>query len=268
MADGSRSNYFTRPAGIASAMAHGEARRLHHRYQGPEHHLVGLLLHGDSLAARVLLAHGLDLATVRAEIDRLMAQGVLPGPPGEAELRHYDVLVERWLDTQEQLTPEGRAAVRRMIAEGELPGPHLGDAVQLAGLGIDLEAVAGRLTETFGREAYWRAAERVRSRPTQPATHQPMGVPPPIVCGRFLTLAREEAIVRDQEIGPEHVLLGVLQEAEDPIETHRHPAERQLRGQVGLPDRGPHPVRLVVEARGLTLAALAAAVRAELDHHR
>src|SRR5215218_11012022 len=57
-----------------------EARRLGHQYLGPEHLLVGLLAEGDNLAARVLAAHGLDLATVRAGIDRLVAQGVLPGP--------------------------------------------------------------------------------------------------------------------------------------------------------------------------------------------
>jgi hypothetical protein len=41
----------------------------------------------DNPAARVLRAHGLDLETVRAGIDRLVAEGVLPGPqPSDAEL--------------------------------------------------------------------------------------------------------------------------------------------------------------------------------------
>jgi len=77
----------TRPAGTASGLARMEARRLGHQYLGPEHLLVGLLAEGDNLAARVLAANGLDLATVRAGIDRLVAQGVLPGPqPGDEEL--------------------------------------------------------------------------------------------------------------------------------------------------------------------------------------
>src|SRR4029453_2788668 len=77
----------TRPAGIASALARMEARRLGHQYLGPEHLLVGLLAQGDNLAARVLAANGLDLDTVRAGIDRLVAQGVLPGPqPAAVEL--------------------------------------------------------------------------------------------------------------------------------------------------------------------------------------
>jgi hypothetical protein len=37
------------------------------------------------------------------------------------------------------------------------------------------------------------------------------------------------------------------------VESEPYPNERQLRGLVGLPDRGPRAIRLLVEARGLTL---------------
>lgn len=254
----------TRPAGRATTMGRWEASRLHHPYVGPEHLLLGLLRQGDNPAARVLVAHGLDLETVRAEVDRLIAQGVLPGPPSEAELRRQDELQKRWLDAQ-NLPPEERAHFEQLIAQGVLPGPHLGDAAPLATLGIDLEAVAGRLEESFGRDAYWQATERVRNRPTQAATHRPMGVPPPFVCARVLAIAAHEAIARDQPIGPEHLLLGLLRDAEDPVETEPYPQERRLRGQVGLPDHGPHAIRLLIEARGLTLDRLRAAVLEELD---
>jgi hypothetical protein len=257
----------TRPAGLACTMGRWEASRLHHSYVGPEHLLLGLLRQGDNPAARVLVAHGLDLETVRAEVDRLIAQGVLPGPPSDAELRRQDELQKRWLDAQ-NLTPEQRAHVERLIAQGVLPGPHLGDAAPLASLGIDLEAVAGRLQETFGREAYWQATERVRNRPEQAATHRPMGVPPPFVCARVFNIAAHEAIARDQQVGPEHLLLGLLRDAEDPVETEPYPAERRLRGQVGLPDHGPHALKLLVQARGLTLEMVRAAVLSELDRDR
>jgi hypothetical protein len=259
--------YFTEPAKRTSDMALLEVERLHHAYRGPEHYLLGLLRQGDSLAARVLVAHGLDLETVRAGVDRLSAQGVLPGPPSDAELRRHHDLQARWLDAQ-NLTPEQRAEVERLIAQGVLPGPDLGDAAPLATLGIDLEAVAGRLQETFGREAYWRATERVRNRSAQAATHRPMGVPPPFVCVRFIFIARQEAVARDQQIGSEHLLLGLLRDAEDPVETEPSPQERRLRGQVGLPDHGPHAIKLLVEARGLTLEVLRAALLRELDPDR
>jgi Clp amino terminal domain, pathogenicity island component len=97
---------FTEEAGIVPHFAQEEAERRHQYYLGPEHLLLGLLVgdenpmvtglreHGldlkvgdDNPAARVLRAHGLDLEAVRAGIDRLAADGVLPGPqPSDAEL--------------------------------------------------------------------------------------------------------------------------------------------------------------------------------------
>jgi ATP-dependent Clp protease ATP-binding subunit ClpA len=78
---------FTDAAGIVPHFAREEAERRHQYYLGPEHLLLGLLIEADSPAARVLRAHGLDLDTVRAGIDRLVAAGVLPGPqPSDAEL--------------------------------------------------------------------------------------------------------------------------------------------------------------------------------------
>src|SRR5215218_6321957 len=125
-----------------------EARRLGHQYLGPEHLLVGLLAQGDNLAARVLVANGLDLATVRAGIDRLVAQGVLPAPqPADEEL--------------------------------------------LASLGVDLGAVHARLQESFGEDAYWKTAQRVRHRTAQPVPHPPQvrTDPSPLVCPRAMGFA-------------------------------------------------------------------------------
>jgi hypothetical protein len=50
-------------------------------------HGVPVEVGDDNPAARVLRAHGLTSATVRTGIDRLVAEGVLPGPqPSDAEL--------------------------------------------------------------------------------------------------------------------------------------------------------------------------------------
>jgi ATP-dependent Clp protease ATP-binding subunit ClpA len=214
----------TRPAGTASARAQMEARRLGHHYLGPEHLLLGLLLEGDNLAARVLVARGLDLDTVRAEVDRLIDQGVLPGP---------------------------------QPSDGEL----------LATLGVDLNAVHGRAQAAFGDHAYWEAAQRVRWRPTQPVVHTPhvRTDPSPLLCGRAMGFAAHEAIARDQDVGPEHLLLGLLRDAEDPVETDLAPQDRRQRVLLGLPDQGPQPIRLLVEARGLTLDRLQTAVLEALD---
>jgi Clp amino terminal domain, pathogenicity island component len=221
----------TEQAGVVPHLGGVEAERLRHRYLGPEHLLLGLLSegddpipHGDSPAARLLRRHGLDHATVRAEVDRLIAAGMLPGPqPSDAEL--------------------------------------------LASLGIDLEAVERRVMDGFGWQAYYYAAQWVRLRSTHAFPHAPLGGTP-LVCWRVLRLAAEEAAARDHELGPEHLLVGLLRDAQEPLETTLDVQDQRLRGLLGLPDHGPHPIRLLVEARGLTLEGLLAAALDELDRAR
>jgi ATP-dependent Clp protease ATP-binding subunit ClpA len=221
----------TEQAGVVPHLGSQEAERWQHHYLGPEHLLLGLLhqgdepiRHGDNPAARLLRRHGLDLATVRAEVDRLISQGVLPRPqPSDTEL--------------------------------------------LATLGIDLDAVERRLQATFGWRAYYNAAQRVRLRPIHAVSHAPLSGTP-LVCWRALRFAAEEAAARDQELGPQHLLLGLLRDAQDPLSTGLHPQDRRLRGLLGLRNHGPHPIRLLIEARGLTLEGLRAAVLSELDQDR
>jgi Clp amino terminal domain, pathogenicity island component len=215
-----------------------EAERRHQWYLGPEHLLLGLLVddddpavegpgaygvqpEGGNPATRLLHAHGLTLESVRAGIDRLVAEGVLPGP---------------------------------QLSDGEL----------LATLGIDLAAVRERLKESFGWEAYYYAAQWVRLRQVQPFPHAP-GAGTPLTCHRVLLRAHDEAVARGQQITPLHLLLGLLRDAERPVDAGLDPGELRLRSMLGLPNSGPSPVRLLVEAHGLTLGDLQAAVRAALD---
>jgi hypothetical protein len=208
-----------------------EAERLQHRYIGTEHLLLALLRQGEDP-----VPHGDHAA-------------------GRLLRRHGLDLVTV------------RAGVSRLIAQGMLPSPQPSDAELLATLGIDLDAVDRRLKETFGWQAYYDAAQRVRLRYKYAFPHAPLGGTP-LVCWRALRFAAEEAAARDQDLGPEHLLLGLLRDAQDPVGTGLYPQDRRLRGLLGLRDRGPHPIRLLIEARGLTLEALGAAVRSELDSDR
>ena len=211
---------FTESAGIVPHLGREEAESRHQYYLGPEHLLLGLLVQGDNLAARVLRAHGLDLETVRAGIDQLIAEGVLPGPqPSDAEL--------------------------------------------LAVLGIDLDAVMARLKESFGWEAYYYAAQRVRLRPIQAFPRAP-GAGTPLLCWRVFVFVHEEAVARGEDATPGIWLLALLRDAEDPVEVDLRPMDRRRRAMVGLPNHGPSPVRLLVEAHGLTLDQLRSAVLEEL----
>jgi Clp amino terminal domain, pathogenicity island component len=225
--------HWTMPAGVTPHLGREEAEARHQYYIGPEHLLVGLLRQadflreagdpgpGDDPAAGLLRAHGLDLATVRAGIDRLVREGVLPGP-------------------------------------------QLSDKELLATLGIDLDAVQERLEAEFGWEAWYDAAQSLPRRPVQRSPHAPGGGTP-LTCHRVLLRACEEAVARDKDVEPLHLLLGLLRDAERPVAEGLSPGELRLRAMLGLPNSGPSPVRLLVEHEGLTLEGLQAAVRAALD---
>ncbi|MBA3515254.1 MAG: DUF1343 domain-containing protein [Pyrinomonadaceae bacterium] len=78
------------------AYAHEESHSLKHPYIGTEHLLLGLLRERDSLAAQVLLEHGLELATLREDIG---ATG-LPSPRASEErtVLGLERLLEQRLD--------------------------------------------------------------------------------------------------------------------------------------------------------------------------
>jgi ATP-dependent Clp protease ATP-binding subunit ClpC len=59
-------------------LAQEEARMLEHNYIGTEHLLLGLIHEGEGTAARSLLALGIELETVRGEIEALIGRGQQP----------------------------------------------------------------------------------------------------------------------------------------------------------------------------------------------
>jgi len=69
-------NRFTERARKVIVFAKEEARRFNHDYIGTEHLLLGLIREGEGVAAAVLQKLGLDLETIRIEVEKL----VQPGP--------------------------------------------------------------------------------------------------------------------------------------------------------------------------------------------
>lgn len=69
-------NRFTERARKVIVYAKEEARRFNHDYIGTEHLLLGLIREGEGVAAAVLQKLGLDLDTIRLEVEKL----VQPGP--------------------------------------------------------------------------------------------------------------------------------------------------------------------------------------------
>ncbi len=162
-------------------LAWKEAERLRHDYLGPEHVLAGLARKEDSHAAVILRSSGLDTEAARAGLDRLVAQGMLP---------------ERWRSKSDLLR----------------------------GLGVDLDAVQRAIEQSFGTNAVREAHKRVLRRPsrqedllvcTNPLNGKAM------LAKRAFHVAEDDADALGQhDIGPEHLLLGVLRDALDPVSSN------------------------------------------------
>ncbi len=69
-------NRFTERARKVIVFAKEEARRFNHDYIGTEHLLLGLIREGEGVAASVLQKLGVDLESIRIEVEKL----VQPGP--------------------------------------------------------------------------------------------------------------------------------------------------------------------------------------------
>jgi ATP-dependent Clp protease ATP-binding subunit ClpA len=216
---------FTEPAHRVLDLAREEAELGGHRYLGSEHVLLGLLAEGRSGAAWALRARRVDLAAARAALARLGERGVVPGP-------------------------------------------RPSDAELLSSLGIDLDIVRYQTEQTFGfhavGEATWRVTRRRWWRGARVVWTPLCG--PPLMAKRALQLASEQAhALGHREVQPEHLLLGVCEDARQPADmvrgSRRH---RQIVAYVGLPDGYRGAAGLLLAALGIHLDQLHDAVTAEL----
>ena len=130
-----------------------------------------------------------------------------------------------------------------------------GDAVLLAELGIDLEEVRRRAVSSFGPDAVAQATRRVMRRPWwrgRPAAWTPL-CGKPVLIKRALEFAVAEADRRgDTALGSEHVLLGLLHDAADPVGTGLSRGSRASLSRFGMAGGGPSRVRRLLAARGIT----------------
>jgi ATP-dependent Clp protease ATP-binding subunit ClpA len=216
---------FTDQAHLILDLARDEAERCGHRYLGPEHVLLGVLAEDQSRAARVLRVNGVGLEAARAELHGLARRGVLPAP-------------------------------------------RPSDAQLLALVGIDLDSVRRSTEQSFGvravGEATWQVTRRRSWRGGRVVWTPLCG--PPFFAKRALQLASEQARAFGHgEVGPEHVLLGVLDDARESAartkESRRH---RRITAYVGLPDGYRGAAAPLLAAFGVDLEELRQAIVAEL----
>ena len=157
-------------------LALAESGQLGHGYVGDEHVLLGLLAEQASRASSLLRAHGLDLASARAELQRLSAAGLMPRSCADdaGVLRAVGIDVE---------------AVRERLVTA-----------------FGAEAV-GAAVWRASRRPWWRGGGRRRT----PLCGPPFFAQRALYLASCYAESREAAAVT-----PEHLLYGVLRDLDDP----------------------------------------------------
>jgi ATP-dependent Clp protease ATP-binding subunit ClpC len=124
---------FTARARRIVVLAQEEARMLNHNYIGTEHILLGLIHEGEGVAARTLQSLGVDLPTVRAQIEEIIGRGQ------SASTGHVP------------FTPRAKKVLELSLREAvQLGHKHIGSEHILLGLVREGEGVAAQVLEKLG----------------------------------------------------------------------------------------------------------------------
>src|SRR5947209_18111280 len=125
---------FTDRARKVMQLTNQEAQRFNHEYIGTEHILLGLVKEGEGVAANVLKNLGLDLHTIRREIEKIVLGG-----PGEISSRMLPQ------------TPRAKKVIEYAIEEARNLGHnYVGTEHLLLGLLREHEGVAAQVLINLG----------------------------------------------------------------------------------------------------------------------
>lgn len=187
------------------------AEELGHGYIGDEHVLLALLGDDAGSAQRFLHEHDLDAQAVRTDLLRL-------------------------------------------TADGRIPQSHGDDAANLRTVGIDVAQVERHLRAAFGPDAVGEAVWRASHRPWWRGggrRHTPL-CGNPFFAKRALALAAAYADNQGlHNVGPEHLLHGVLQDAADPFGTGLGRRGRKHLAQLGWSIGASNPAAAILAAHGI-----------------
>ncbi|MBS4031129.1 MAG: ATP-dependent Clp protease ATP-binding subunit [Clostridiales bacterium] len=125
---------FTERAQKVLVLAQEEARRFHHTFVGTEHILLGLVREGEGIAAKVLLSLGVELDSVRSEIEKLIGKGD-----------------QRSVPQGVNYTPRAKKVIELAIEEGQNLGHnYVGTEHLLLGLIREGEGIAAQVLTNLG----------------------------------------------------------------------------------------------------------------------
>jgi ClpA/ClpB-like protein len=152
-----------------------------------------------------------------------------------------------------------RAELVALAERGLVPTAQPSDRALLGTLGVDLEEIRRVTEQTFGAtalgEATWRGARVVWT---------PL-CGPPFLAKRALLAGELASVLGHDVVGPELLLLGVVEDAREPVGSPRGlRRHRRIIAHVGLPDGYQGAAGPLLAALGVDLEALRRAVLAAL----
>jgi len=189
-------------------LALAESEQLGHGYVGDEHVLLGLLRDQANPASSLLRGHGLDLASARAELQRLAAAGLMP-----------------------RLCADDAGALRAVGIDVEAVRQRLVTA-------FGAQAV-GAAVWRASRRPWWRGGGRRRT----PLCGSPFFAKRAMHLASCYAESREAAAVT-----PEHLLHGVLPDLEDPYGTQLGRRGRKHLSQLGWTIGPINPASALLQA--------------------
>jgi hypothetical protein len=131
--DRDRFDKFTERARKVLSLAQEEAQRFSHNYIGTEHLLLGLVREGDGVAAKVLSNLGVELNTVRRQVETIIGRG------------------DRIVLGEVGLTPRAKKVVELAVDEARRLNHHyIGTEHLLLGLVREGEGIAAGVLESLG----------------------------------------------------------------------------------------------------------------------
>ncbi len=193
------------------SLALTESEQLGHGYLGDEHVLLGLLRGQASRASSLLRGHGLDLASARAELQRLSAAGLMPRSRADdaGALRAVGIDVE---------------AVRERL---------------VTAFG---EQAVGAAVWRASRRPWWRGGGRRRT----PLCGPPFFAKRAMYLAGCYAESRDAAAVM-----PEHLLYGVLRDLDDPYGAPLGRRGRKHLAQLGWAIGPVNPASALLQAHDI-----------------
>jgi len=127
-------NRFTERARRVIVLARQEAGRLNHDYIGVEHLLLGLIKMGEGLAVDILRGLGIDLDSLRLEVEKIIKSGPSTLTVGDLPF-----------------TPRSKKVLELAVDEARNLGHnYVGTEHLLLGLVREREGIAARVLESMG----------------------------------------------------------------------------------------------------------------------